>query len=529
MRSSRRAIRSSAASSPSSYRKDRLAHPDVVRRLPRGAGGRPAGASQHRPGLRRRRGRRRPLFVMSTSRGPTWRLVRQPARCPSHAPATMPGRRRWVAARLRARHGASGHQAGQPAAGDERRRGQGTRHGPGPPGPPGDGRRRHQHLDAGRHGDGDARLHRPGASPRLARRRYPRRLVQPGMHAVLPAGRPRTVSRRQPDGEAAQAPDGRAAAGRGAAAGIAAGRGGRWRNSWPSGPRTASRLRRKRRPLWRRRSPATRRRRRRRGGGRIAAPWGGDTMETAAVEQVSLAPSGDAGWRPKDGGGWRDTRPAASCRWDWASSLVLLIRFSCRRLARRRPRCATAAVAGHAAPAFDDGVKRMVALPAEQQVKAVSDDLKKRNPGFDGNVTPTVESGVVVGLEFGPTRDAFPVVSLGGIVGDLADADPIKREEPDPANFRAVAALDQKAAVWVVAPPVRGRAVHLRFEDEPLRRQDGLDGFSHLGPFPFGEVSRSHPAAPWRPVPRRGPRRSTPGEAGAAMKPDEQVEAVKRS
>ena len=50
------------------------------------------------------------------------------------------------------------------------------------------------------------------------------------------------------------------------------------------------------------------------------------------------------------------------------------------------------------AVAFDEWVKKTAALPADKQVEAVAAKLKDRNPGFDGNVTPTVENGVVTGL-----------------------------------------------------------------------------------------------------------------------------------
>ncbi len=51
---------------------------------------------------------------------------------------------------------------------------------------------------------------------------------------------------------------------------------------------------------------------------------------------------------------------------------------------------------------------------ADEQVKAVADELKKRNPKFDGKVTPTVENGVVVGLEFltDEATDITPVQAL---------------------------------------------------------------------------------------------------------------------
>ena len=66
-----------------------------------------------------------------------------------------------------------------------------------------------------------------------------------------------------------------------------------------------------------------------------------------------------------------------------------------------RRRLACAAARGNAdAVAFDEWVQKTAALPADKQVEAVAAKLKDRNPGFDGKVTPTIENGVVTGLEF---------------------------------------------------------------------------------------------------------------------------------
>jgi len=89
--------------------------------------------------------------------------------------------------------------------------------------------------------------------------------------------------------------------------------------------------------------------------------------------------------------------------------------------------------------AFDAWCKQVAAMTPDEQVKAVSDDLKKRNPGFDGKVTPTVENGVVVGLEFvtNDVTDIAPVRALPALrslkcagsgpgKGRLADLSPLK-------------------------------------------------------------------------------------------------------
>ena len=89
--------------------------------------------------------------------------------------------------------------------------------------------------------------------------------------------------------------------------------------------------------------------------------------------------------------------------------------------------------------AQDDEPRRHFAtLTAAQQIDAVAAELKARNPGFDGNVTPTIESGLVVGLQFNTYKvtDISPVRALPGLRGLdfasgpnggwLADLSPLK-------------------------------------------------------------------------------------------------------
>ena len=49
-------------------------------------------------------------------------------------------------------------------------------------------------------------------------------------------------------------------------------------------------------------------------------------------------------------------------------------------------------------PADDAWVKRIAAMPAEKQVEAIAKKLKELNPGFDGQMKPKVENGVVTGV-----------------------------------------------------------------------------------------------------------------------------------
>ena len=131
-----------------------------------------------------------------------------------------------------------------------------------------------------------------------------------------------------------------------------------------------------------------------------AARDGGETMEPAGTEEiVRRAASACGGGRPRDGGGWCSTGSPACCRWEW-----VCWRWCCCSVSlchRRRPRPSRRR-------------RRRSAPSADEQVKAVTAELKKRNPGFEGKVTPTVENGVVVGLEFltDEVTDITPVQAL---------------------------------------------------------------------------------------------------------------------
>jgi len=75
-------------------------------------------------------------------------------------------------------------------------------------------------------------------------------------------------------------------------------------------------------------------------------------------------------------------------------------------------------------PGFDEWVKGVAALPAEQQVEAVSKKLVELNPGFDGKLTngdgqgsPAIEGGVVtiLNLVTDQVTDISPVRALPGL------------------------------------------------------------------------------------------------------------------
>ena len=69
---------------------------------------------------------------------------------------------------------------------------------------------------------------------------------------------------------------------------------------------------------------------------------------------------------------------------------------------------------GFQMPGFDQWMKDVAAMPAEQQVAAVSKKLVELNPGFDGKVTPHVENGVVTGIAIHSVNmtDISPVRAL---------------------------------------------------------------------------------------------------------------------
>jgi hypothetical protein len=75
-------------------------------------------------------------------------------------------------------------------------------------------------------------------------------------------------------------------------------------------------------------------------------------------------------------------------------------------------------------PAFQAWVKEVQAMPAEEQVRAVSKKLMELNPGFDGQVhgydwerPPKIENGVVTEFRFSPDNvtDMAPVRALAGL------------------------------------------------------------------------------------------------------------------
>jgi hypothetical protein len=67
---------------------------------------------------------------------------------------------------------------------------------------------------------------------------------------------------------------------------------------------------------------------------------------------------------------------------------------------------ATETAAGKPPQAAARWERSVVALPAEAQVTALAARLKQLNPDFDGTINPTIENGIVTGLEFLTNRVA---------------------------------------------------------------------------------------------------------------------------
>jgi Leucine-rich repeat (LRR) protein len=112
-------------------------------------------------------------------------------------------------------------------------------------------------------------------------------------------------------------------------------------------------------------------------------------------------------------------------------------------------------------PFSDADVKRIAVLPAAEQVEEVRKELIRRNPGFDGMLTPTIKNDAVTGLIFSTLQvtDISPVRALtrlkslqmsgrvvnGEIKGSLQDLSPL--------NGMSLTHLDMRDnQVWDLTP-----------------------------------------------------------------------------
>jgi serine/threonine protein kinase len=68
-------------------------------------------------------------------------------------------------------------------------------------------------------------------------------------------------------------------------------------------------------------------------------------------------------------------------------------------------------------PDFELWIKETSGRPAEEQLKSVIERLRQLNPGFDGTATPTIDTGVITGLELSAdhVRDISPIRALDGL------------------------------------------------------------------------------------------------------------------
>ena len=119
--------------------------------------------------------------------------------------------------------------------------------------------------------------------------------------------------------------------------------------------------------------------------------------------------------------------------------------------------------------AFEQWMKDVQAMPAEQQVEAVSKKLVELNPRFDGKVTPTIHQGVVTGLQVGSesVSDLSPVRAFIGLTNlqceytKVADLSPLKGMPLTNLRFGATQVSDLS--------PLKGMPLtHLSFLGTPV-------------------------------------------------------------
>jgi tRNA A-37 threonylcarbamoyl transferase component Bud32 len=186
---------------------------------------------------------------------------------------------------------------------------------------------------------------------------------------------------------------------------------------------------------------------------------GSDTAQAVATRSVAPLPSQaltdtEEGWSSILTPDAAPAGPRADRRPLWISLavggaiLVLSAALLAVLLSRLRPspgrpteQEGTAAGAPAREPASVDVIwlRRVAALPADEQVRAVADKLRALNPGFDGKLSWTIEKGAVVSLDFATDEvtDISPVRALTGLKrldcagsaagkGKLADLGPLK-------------------------------------------------------------------------------------------------------
>jgi serine/threonine protein kinase/Leucine-rich repeat (LRR) protein len=116
---------------------------------------------------------------------------------------------------------------------------------------------------------------------------------------------------------------------------------------------------------------------------------------------------------------------------------------------------------------FQEFLKVVPALTAEQQVSAVAARLKEHNPGFGGQVQSKIEGGVVTEIGLGgPVTDLSPLRALVGLKvlnyseGPLSDLAPLKGMKLAALNLDRTLALDLSPLKGMPLTSLSHRGVH---------------------------------------------------------------------
>jgi serine/threonine protein kinase len=168
-----------------------------------------------------------------------------------------------------------------------------------------------------------------------------------------------------------------------------------------------------------------------------------------------------------------------------------------------------------AKPVGDTWLQAVAALPAEKQVEVVAAKLKELNPGFDGNVTPKVEGGVLTGLRFvtDEVTDLAPLRALPALKslecsgsaegkGKLADLSPLhgmqlnflkcagtQVSDLSPLHGMPLGFLDcQHTQVKDLTPLKDLPLYHLFCDDTEVADLTPLQGMPHLMEFECGNT-----------------------------------------
>lgn len=145
-------------------------------------------------------------------------------------------------------------------------------------------------------------------------------------------------------------------------------------------------------------------------------------------------------------------------------------------------------------PGFDQWMKQVAGLPAEDQVKAVIKKLQELNAGFDGKETHKVENGVVVELVFitDNVTDISPVRALAGLNG-LNCAGRMKGTLTDLTPLKGMALTSLYIGITEVSDlsPLKGMPlISLNCQNTQVSDLSALKGMSLTG-FSFHSTSVS--------------------------------------